>query len=150
MRFYFFFGLCLFHGFIFCILILSIFMFFYFYVFIYLFSFYFLFQKNSSFLICSIMKIIFKKNYIFVWLNAGPLVFPKDFFNRNGTSPGPLQRLPWLPCSVCHHRYTDTTGNGQWLEKSSMHCPHRRTDTVALIYRIGNHNLERKENERIF
>jgi hypothetical protein len=24
-----------------------------------------------------------------------------------------------------------------------------QTDTVALIYRIGNHNLERKENERI-
>lgn len=27
-----------------------------------------------------------------------PPVFPKDFFNRNGTSPGPPQRLPWPRC----------------------------------------------------
>jgi len=26
------------------------------------------------------------------------LVFPKDFFNRNGTLPGPPQWLPWPPC----------------------------------------------------
>ncbi len=67
---------------------------------IYLFIFYFLFQKDYSFLICSIMKIIFFKNCIFVWLDAGPLDFPKDFFNRNGTSLGPSQRLPCpaLPC----------------------------------------------------
>ena len=26
-----------------------------------------------------------------------------------------------------------STGNGQWLEESSRHCPHRQTDTVALI-----------------
>jgi hypothetical protein len=60
------------------------------------------------------MKIIFKKICIFVWLDAGPPVFPKDFFNRNGTLPSPPQRLPWppcpaLPCPVCHHRQTDTT-----------------------------------------
>jgi hypothetical protein len=76
-------------------------------------------------------------NCIFVWLDAGPPVFPKDFFNRNGTSPGPPQRLPWPPCPARHHRQTDTTGNGQWLEESSRHCPHRQTDIVALIYRIG-------------
>jgi hypothetical protein len=44
------------------------------------------------------MKIILKKICIFVSLDAGPSVFPKDFFNRNGTSPGPPQRLPWPPC----------------------------------------------------
>jgi hypothetical protein len=55
------------------------------------------------------MKIIFFLNCIFVWLNAGPLVFPKDFFNRNGTSPGPLQWLPWPPCPAlpCLSPHTD-------------------------------------------
>jgi hypothetical protein len=42
------------------------------------------------------MKIIFQKKCIFVWLDAGPPIFPKDFFNRNGTSRGPPQRLPCL------------------------------------------------------
>jgi hypothetical protein len=65
-------GLCLFQVFIFSILILSIFIFSYFYVFIYLFS--------------------------ILTNRAGPPVFPKDFFNRNGTSPGPPQWLPWPPC----------------------------------------------------
>ncbi len=44
------------------------------------------------------MKIIFLKNCIFVWLDASPPVFPKDFFNKNGTSPGPPQQLPRPPC----------------------------------------------------
>ncbi len=33
--------------------------------------------------------------------------FPKDFFNRNGTSPGPRSRCPGRP--ACHHRQIDTT-----------------------------------------
>ncbi len=86
-------------SFYFFILILFIFIFFYFYVFIYLFS--------------------------ILTNRAGPPIFPKDFCNRNGTSPGPPQRLPWPPCPVCHHRQIDT-GNGQWLEESSKHCPHRQ------------------------
>jgi hypothetical protein len=54
------------------------------------------------------MKRIFFKNYIFVSLDAGPPIFPKDFFNRNGTSRGPPQRLP------CHALFvTSSTGNGQ-------------------------------------
>jgi len=32
------------------------------------------------------------------FVDAGPPVFPKDFFNRNGTSRDPPQRLPWPPC----------------------------------------------------
>jgi hypothetical protein len=95
--------------------------FFYFYVFIYFVSIFF-FKKILVFLICFIMKIIFFKICIFVWLDAGPLVFPKDFFNRNGTSPGPPQRLPWLPCPVCHHRQgTGSTGNGP-VKRSKRRC----------------------------
>jgi hypothetical protein len=100
---------------------LSIFIFFYFYVFIYFVSIFFL-KKIIVFKICFIMKIIFKKNCIFVWLDACPPVFPKDFFNRNGTSPGPPQRLPWSPCPVCHHRQgTGSTGNGP-VKRSRWWC----------------------------
>ncbi len=112
--------------------------FFYFYVFIYFFSIFF-FKKILVVLICSIMKIYIFKNCIFVWLNACPPVFPKDFFNRNGTSCGPSQRLPWPPCPAlplpcpclalpCPALLvTSSTGNEQWLEESSRHCPHRQT-----------------------
>jgi hypothetical protein len=67
---------------------------------IYLFIFFFLFQKDSSFFNMFYNENIFFLNYIFVWLYVGPPVFPKDFFNRNrnGTSRGPPQRLPWPPC----------------------------------------------------
>ncbi len=105
----------LFFLFLFCLFsFFSIFM----YLCIYLFSFYFLFQKILVFLICSVMKIIFLKNCIFVWLDASPPVFPKDFFNKNGTLPGPPQRLPWPPCPAlpCLSPQIDTTGNGQWLD----------------------------------
>jgi hypothetical protein len=83
------------------------------YLFIYFVSIFF-FKKILVFLICSIMKIYIFFNCIFVWLDAGPSVFPKDFFNRNGTSPGPPQWLPWPPCPalplpypICHHKRTD-------------------------------------------
>jgi len=58
--------------------------FFLFYAFIY-FVYIFLFKNILVFLICFIIKIIFKNFCIFVWLDAGPPVFPKDFFNRTGT-----------------------------------------------------------------
>jgi hypothetical protein len=72
------------------------FVYFHFFLFlcIYLFFSIFFFKKILVFLICYVMKIIFFLNCIFVWLDAGPPVFPKDFFNRNGTSRGPPQRLP--------------------------------------------------------
>jgi hypothetical protein len=99
---------------------LSIFIFFYFYVFIYFFSFFFfLFQKDSSFFNMFYNEKKFLKNCIFVWLDAGPPVFPKDFFNRNGTSRGPHSGCPGRPTLFV----TSSTGNGQWLEKSSRHCP---------------------------
>ncbi len=31
----------------------------------------------------------------------------------------------------------NSTRNGQWLEESSRHCPHRHTDTVALTYKTS-------------
>ncbi len=120
----------------FMFLILSIFIFFYFYVFIYFFSFFF-FKKILVFLISSIMKRIFFLNCIFVWLDAGPPVFPRDFFNRNGTSRGPPQRLPWQPCPALF--VTSSTGNGQWLEESSRHCPifvHTDRQTPCLLLYI--------------
>jgi len=52
---------------------------------------------------------------------------------------GCLGRLA-LPCPVCHHIQTNTTGNSQWLEESSRHCPQRQTDTVALIL-VGARDL---------
>jgi hypothetical protein len=111
------------------------------YLFIYLFSFFF-FKNILFFLICSIMKRIYFLNYIFVWLDAGPPVFPKDFFNRNGTSRGPPTAAAWPPCPALF--VTSSTANGQWLEESSRHCPifvhtGRRTDTMfAFIYKIAN------------
>jgi hypothetical protein len=80
------------------------------------------------------MKIIFFKNCIFVWLDAGPPVFPKDFFNRNGTSRGPPQRLPWppcpalpLPCPVCHQLHRERAVIGRIFQALPNFCPHRQT-----------------------
>jgi hypothetical protein len=93
--FYFFFRLCFYFFYSYFVYL----HFFYFYVFIYLFSiFYFLFQKDSSFFNMFYNENIYFLNCIFVWLDADPPVFPKDFFNRNGTSRGPSQQLPWPPC----------------------------------------------------
>jgi hypothetical protein len=80
--------------------------FFLFYVFMYLFIFYYLFQKDFSFFNMFYNENNFLKNCIFVWLDASPPVFLKDFFNKNGTLPDPPLRLPWppCPCPVCHHR----------------------------------------------
>jgi hypothetical protein len=74
----------LFHVFIFSILILSIFIYFSIFMHLFIFSIFF-FKRILVFLICFIMKIILKNFFIFVWLDAGPPVFPKDFFNRNST-----------------------------------------------------------------
>jgi hypothetical protein len=122
----------LFFLFLFCLF--SFFLFLCIYVFIFIFSIFF-FKKILVFLIYSIMKIIFFF-CIFVWLDACPLIFPKDFFNRNCTSPGPPQRLPWPPCPVCHHRqgmdsdWKNLPGTAQFLST--------QTDTTmfALIYKI--------------
>jgi hypothetical protein len=57
------------------------------YLFIYLFCFYFLFQKDYSF-----FNMFYKKNCIFVRLDAGPPVFPKD--------PIYSQQVQWA--GVCH------------------------------------------------
>jgi hypothetical protein len=105
------------------------------YLCIYLFIFFFFFKKILVFLICSIMKIIFFKNCIFVWLDAGPPIFPKDFFNRNGTSRGPPQRLPWppcpalpCPCPVCHQLHRERAVTGRIFQALPNFCPHRQTD----------------------
>ncbi len=82
----------------------------------YLFCLYFLFQKDSSF-----FNMFYNDIYIiFVWLDAGPPVFPKDFFNRNGTLPGPPpsscpgRPAPALPC------LSPQTGNGLHKERASQ------------------------------
>jgi hypothetical protein len=80
------------------------------YLFIYLFNFYFLFQKDCSFFNMFYNENNFFFNCIYVWLDAGPPVFPKDFFNRNGTSRGPLQQLPWPPCPALF--VISSTGTG--------------------------------------
>jgi hypothetical protein len=76
------------------------FVYFHFFLFlcIYLFSFYFLFQKDSSFFNTFYNENIYFLNLYFCLIRCRSPVFPKDFFNRNGTSPGPLQWLPWPPC----------------------------------------------------
>jgi len=95
----------------------------------------FFFKKILVFLICFIMKIILKKNYIFVWLDAGPLAFPKDFFNRNGTSPTPRSGCPGRPALPClapqgtGSDWKNLPGTAQFLST--------QTDTMfALIYKI--------------
>ncbi len=110
------------------------------YLFIYfLFSFFF-FKKILVFLICSIMKRIFLKNCIFVWLDAGPPVFPKDFFNRNGTSRGPPQAalpcpaLP-CPCPVCHQLHRERAVTGRIFQALPNFCPHRQTPCLLLYIR---------------
>jgi hypothetical protein len=127
----------LFFIFLFCLS--SFFLFLCIYVFIYFVSIFF-FKKILVFLICSIMKIYIFKNFIFVWLNAGPLVFPKDFFNRNGTSRGPSQRLPWppcpalpLPCPACHQLHREWAVTGRIFQA----LPTQTDTTVALIYKIA-------------
>jgi hypothetical protein len=50
------------------------------------------------------------------------------------TPSGQKLRQLRTPCSVCSNELF--LGNGQWLEESSRHCPHRQTDTVALIYTL--------------
>jgi hypothetical protein len=111
----------------------SCFYFFYFYVFIYLFIFYFLFQKDSSF-----FNMFYngkkKFNCIFVWLDAGPPVFPKDFFNRNGTSRGPPQWLPChaLPCPVWHQLHRERAVTGRIFQALPNFCPHRQTPCLLL------------------
>jgi hypothetical protein len=97
----------------------------------------FFFKNILVFLICFIMKIIFFKNYIFVWLDAGPPVFSKDFFNRNGTSHSPPQRLPWppcpaLPCPGCHQLHRERVVIGRIFQA----LPTQTDTTVALIYKI--------------
>jgi hypothetical protein len=76
------------------------------YLFIY---FNFVFQKDSSFL-----NMFYNENnfliFFFCLIGCSPPILPKDFFNKNGTSHGPPQQLPWppcpalpcLPCPVCH------------------------------------------------
>jgi hypothetical protein len=86
------------------------------------------------------MKIFFKKICIFVLLDAGPPVFPKDFFNRNGTSHGPLQWLPWppclaLPCPVCHQLHRERALTGKIFQALPTQTD---TTTVAFIYKIQN------------
>jgi hypothetical protein len=84
------------------------FMFLYFYVFIYLFIYYFLFQKNYSFFNMFYNENNFKKNCIFVWLDAGPLVFPKDpIYSQQVQWAGVCPGRPTLPCPVCHHSQTE-------------------------------------------
>jgi hypothetical protein len=67
---------------------------------IYLFSFFFfLFQKDSSFfnMFYNEKIFFFKLYFCLIRLDAGPPVFPKDFFNRNGTSRGPHSGYPGRP-----------------------------------------------------
>jgi hypothetical protein len=83
----------LFFLFLFCLSsVLSIFM----YLFIYFLIFFF--KNIIVFLICSIMKIIFKKNCIFVWLDAGPPVFPKDPIYSQQVQWAGVCPAPALPC----------------------------------------------------
>jgi hypothetical protein len=101
------------------------FMFFYFYVFIYLVSIFF-FKKIIVFLICSIMKIYIFLNYIFVWLDVGPPVFPKDLiYSQQVQWAGVCLGRPALPCPCL---------------ALPLRCPAlfvRQPDTtVAFIYKI--------------
>jgi hypothetical protein len=66
---------------------------------IYLFIFFFLFQKDSSFfnMFYNEKIFFFKLYFCLIRLDAGPPVFPKDFFNRNGTSRGPHSGYPGRP-----------------------------------------------------
>jgi hypothetical protein len=87
------------------------------YLFIYIFSIFF-FKKIKVFLICSIMNFFIKKLY-FCLIRCRSPGFPKDFFNRNGTSPGPPQRLPWPPCPALPC-LSPQTGNGLHRERASQ------------------------------
>ncbi len=67
------------------------------YLFIYLFSFYFLFQKDYSFFN---MFYNFFLNCIFVWLDAGPPVFPKDPIYSQQVQWAGVCPAPALPCAA--------------------------------------------------
>ncbi len=112
-------------------------------IFMYLFIYFLFFKKILVFLICSIMKRIFKKNCIYFLLDAGPPVFPKDFFNRNGTSRGPPQRLPChaLPCPAlplpCLSPAPQGTGSDWKNLPGTAQFLSTQTDTMfAFIYKM--------------
>jgi len=108
------------------------------YIFYFILFFYFLFKKDSIFFNMFYNENNFLKKLYFCWLDASPSVFPKDFFNKNGTLRGPPQRLPWslcpaLPCPCpalpCLSPAPQGTGIFQAL-------PTQTDTTVALIYKI--------------
>jgi hypothetical protein len=91
-----------------------------------------------------VLKIMSKK---FPGLGLGNphRVRPKTEISRleNHVLKNSISRFWWTPPMQANSRWPkieivkNSTGKGQWLEESSRHCPHRQTDTVALIMVIS-------------
>jgi hypothetical protein len=88
--------------------------------------FFFFFKKIIFFLICSIMKIIFKKNCIFVWLDARPPVFPKD--------PIYSQQVQWV--GVCPGRPAL-----RCQKITTWKCKHNRPCPALFVRQTNRHHV---------